>query len=721
MEDLSSDAPASSLLLREGETCWRRVSADRVAFLIDGESYFSAVVQALENARESVWMLGWDFHSSVRLRRRSDDEHPARLVELLEARVRERPSLQVHVLGWDFALLYAMEREFLPLLQFGTRTHPRIRFALDSTHPLTASHHQKLVLIDDRMAFAGGFDLTTHRWDTREHAADDPRRVTPAGARYQPFHDVQVAVDGEAAAALGELARERWLRATGDAVDPGRAGEHDPWPPDLDPGARHATVAIARTLPAYREYPEVREVEALYRESIAAARRWIYIENQYLTSAALGDWLAARLREPDGPEILIVGPQRNAGWLEETTMGALRDRVVRQLRDADEHARLRVLYPHVPGLGPDEIVNVHSKVMVIDDELARVGSSNLSNRSLGLDSECDLLIAAGGREPLRRAVAGLRDDLLAEHLGVSPERVAEALAAHGSLVAAVDDLCGGERTLRPLELDAPDELAGAIDTLGAVDPEHPAPLEELLLRFDAERPAAGSTSGHALWSLVAAGALLGGLALIWRATPLSAWIEPERLGALLELLRVQWYGPPAAAAIFAVASLLLVPVTALTIAAGLALGPLIGVPVAWAGSLAGAAAGYGVGHLLWRDAVRRVAGERLNTLSERLARRGIVATALLRLVPVAPFTVVNLVAGASQVRAGDFLIGTALGMLPGTLLLILAADGIAGLFRDPDGPAWLWAALALVPLLALVVVRRVLARSEGSGGSSGAP
>jgi len=476
--------PGTPALLREGETCWRLAPCSRAAFLVDGEAYFGAVAEALEHARERVWLIGWDFHSEARLRH-DDGPRPERLLDLLQALVAERPALRVNVLGWDYSLIYAAERELRPLLGTEGGRHRSIEFVLDGAHPLTACQHQKLVVIDDAVAFVGGFDLTSHRWDTREHRASDPRRVTPAGAPYAPFHDVQMCVDGEAAAVLAELARERWLRATGRRTQAVKVAS-DPWPRCVEPDLRDTCVGVVRTVPSCDGRPEVREVEALYRESIAAAQRWIYIENQYLTSGRIADWLAARLREPRGPEIVVVGPRRNAGWLEESTMGALRDRAVRALRSVDEHDRLRVLYPHVPGLADDQVLNVHAKVMVVDDDLVRVGSSNLSNRSLGLDSECDLAIEASGREPVRRRIAAFRADLLAEHLGVERRDVELELARTGSLVATIEALGGRARTLCALELDAGDWQADTIAAFGAVDPEHSFPLEELVERFEAD-------------------------------------------------------------------------------------------------------------------------------------------------------------------------------------------------------------------------------------------
>src|SRR5207248_1990454 len=141
---------------------------------------------------------------------------------------------------------------------------------------------QKVVVIDDRIAFVGGFDLAACRWDTSAHVACDPRRVDPGYGPYAPFHDVQALVDGDAAVALGELTRDRWRRATGAEL-PRVPTETDPWPPGVVPDVADVTVAIARTEPAWGFRPAVHEIETLYVDAIAAARRAIYLEAQYLT------------------------------------------------------------------------------------------------------------------------------------------------------------------------------------------------------------------------------------------------------------------------------------------------------------------------------------------------------------------------------------------------------------------------------------------------------
>jgi phospholipase D1/2 len=438
-------------ILAAGRNCQRLLDATRVAFLVDADAYFEALTETILGAREQVLVIGWDIQAATRLRPGGMPPGlPEDLRGFLNAVVARRRALRVHLLEWDYSLLFSLERELLPLVQLGWRTHRRIRFRLDANHPLGACHHQKIVVVDDSVAFVGGLDLSTGRWDTPAHAPEDRRRVELDGRRSSPFHDVQVAAEGPVAGALGTLARERWRRATGRQLKAPRR-RTDAWPRELPPDVEHVEVAIARTDPACDGRPAVREVETLYLDSVAAAQRWIYVENQYVTSNAIRDALAGRLREPTGPEVVLALPRMCSGWLEESTMGALRSALLATLRGADRHGRLRVFYPRLTA-ADDVCLNVHSKVMVVDDALIRIGSSNLSNRSMGLDTECDLAIEARGRADVARAIAGLRDRLLAEHLGTSQAEVERAIRATGSLIRAIEGLRrASPRTLEPLE------------------------------------------------------------------------------------------------------------------------------------------------------------------------------------------------------------------------------------------------------------------------------
>lgn len=510
-------------LFHPPRNCRRVATASRAALLVDGETYFGALHAALLRARRTIFIVGWDLHSELRLVRGSEKEvPPQRLGPLLDALARRRKALRIYLLSWDFAMIYTMEREFFPRYKFHWRTHRRIHHALDGEHPVGASQHQKIVVVDDAVAFSGGFDLGQWRWDSTDHRPHDPRRVDPENRPYAPFHDVQMAVDGEAARTLGEIVRERWQRVCGGkwpAEVPAEVG--DPWPPGVTPQFRDVPVAVARTLPAFKGQEEVREVERLFLDSIAAARRFIYVENQYLSAFRVGEALKDRLMEADGPEVVLVLPQRTGGWLEQHSMDVLRGRLLRKLRQADHHGRLQVYYPRI-AIDPPVSLMVHAKVMVIDDRLVRVGSANLSNRSLGLDSECDLAIAAEAGSIEEKTIAAFRNRLLAEHLGTDADRVAREIESRDSLIAAVEALRRGARTLVPLDGEISPEVDRWVPDAELLDPERPIAPEALFDRFVSPRQEESGYRHIAQPLLLLAG--LVGLAALWRWTALGEWV-----------------------------------------------------------------------------------------------------------------------------------------------------------------------------------------------------
>ena len=661
-------------LIHPGENVWLEADVDRCGWAIDGAAYYRAVRETALAAEQTLYILGWDVDSRLELIRGGPpaDGLPTALGPFLDAVLQRRPGLHIYLLSWDFALIYAFEREWLPYYRWRWRRHPRLHFRLDDAHPLGGSQHQKVVVADDRVAMAGGFDLSHWRWDTPEHRADDPRRRDPHGHPYPPFHDAAMVVAGEAAARLGEMARQRWLDATGEVP---RTPQREPstlaWPESIPPTIGPARVAIARTLPAWGQRRPVREVAALYRDSIAAARATIYIENQYFTSTAITRALAKRLAEPDGPTVILVLPLRTGGWLEQHTMDVLRDRQLETLAAADHHGRLRVLYPDAPGLANTPI-SVHAKITIIDDRLARIGSANTSNRSLGLDSECDLALPARDGETAA-AIAGLRHRLLAEHLGTTVDAVAAAEREHGGTLPALEALNTGERCLRPLPFpgarDTLDPDAELIDPDGPLDPaqlaSNVAPLapSRLLRHLDRRLQAT-----LAVVLMVLAAYLLGG-ERPWLAAALNPAPGPDELGMLTLGM--------------AAASLVGLPIWAVTAILVVAVGPLAGGGIAWLVTQVAAAAGFEGGRRLGRRRIHRLLGHRVTAIARRLGRHGAATVAALRLVPTAPFALVNPAAGAGGISRPAYLAGTALGTVPGIAATVLVTDSLRTALLEP--------------------------------------
>jgi phospholipase D1/2 len=468
--------PLMPPVLDPDRNCCPLARASRFALLVDGLNYYGTLAQSLAQARQTVAIVGWDLDSRVRL---GPGAGPGELVpplrEFLPAIADLNPDLNIYILSWSFPLLFANVRD--PKLVWGRDpfNHPRVHLKFDSTHPTGASHHQKIVVIDDCLAFAGGMDIAGGRWDSPEHRACDVRRAGKEEP-YPPSHDVQAVVDGDAARALAAIVRDRWRRSTGTTI-PESNQQRNIWPDRLEPDLVDVNVGISRTdVDADDGSGGCREIEQLHLDLIETAREFIYIENQYLTSATIVTALCRRLEAADGPEVVLVLPLKNSGWLEEHTIEALRFRSVRQLRQADRFDRLRICYPVVPDLDGSS-VGVHSKILVVDDRLFRVGSSNLTNRSMRLDTECDLTIEAANPSQ-RLGITRLRNCLLGEHLDMSAEAVDRVLSKDGSLVRLVDSRRTHSRCLR--DLPSEDRLSALIVEDDLVDPSRPITADVII-------------------------------------------------------------------------------------------------------------------------------------------------------------------------------------------------------------------------------------------------
>ncbi|WP_245158221.1 MULTISPECIES: phospholipase D-like domain-containing protein [unclassified Brevundimonas] len=412
---------------------WRSEVAHRFAVLMENEAYFDALSSALHKAQRSIVVLGWQFDPRTHLDPETrPTDRQAEIGHQLRMLVKQRPELEVRLLIWKSPLVIAASQGFYPHRAQGWFRKRMIEFRLDAPGPMGACHHQKAVIIDDAVAFCGGGDISTDRWDSVEHLDGDPRRCRPSGDICAPRHETMCVFDGPAARALGDLARERWFRATWERTLPDNA-PGDPWPDGVEPDIREAPVAIARTEPAWAGRAEVRENETLYLEAIKRARRLIYLENQYFTSPILAAALAERLAELDGPEIVLVSTGRSPSWFDSFTMDTARAEVLYRLEAADKHHRFSAFSPRTVA---GERIIVHSKVAVFDDRLLRIGSTNLNNRSMGLDTECDVAVEPRD-EAGRAAIRRFRHRSIGHFIGVSGETFDAAEAVMGSVGEAV--------------------------------------------------------------------------------------------------------------------------------------------------------------------------------------------------------------------------------------------------------------------------------------------
>ncbi|MBK4216018.1 phospholipase [Paracoccus caeni] len=432
----------NDLSFTPGENCWRVEKADRFSVIIDGAAYFSALRQSLLKARRLVMLIGWDFDFEIEMLPGESDADgnapdglPNAIGPFLDALVDRQKGLDIYLLKWSGGALIA-PGGVAPALQVKFMSPEQIHLAFDGRHPIGASHHQKVVVIDDSLAFCGGIDVTAGRWDTPRHASNDPCRANADGDIAQPWHDATTVMSGPAAAALSELCRNRWERANDAPMDE----DFDPsvrlWPKSVEIDFTGIEVAIARTEPPESDRPITAEIERLYLDSIASARDTIYLESQYFAADSITEAIRLRLQEPDGPEIVVINPDEAQGMVEDRAMHITRSRMIRELSQQDPHGRFVIVYP-VNDAGED--IYVHAKICIIDDCFLRIGSSNIDRRSMGFDTECDVAIIGETRAD-RRRILQIRNGLIAEHLGVTADEVRQAIRRRGSLIDAIDAL-----------------------------------------------------------------------------------------------------------------------------------------------------------------------------------------------------------------------------------------------------------------------------------------
>ncbi|WP_439363014.1 VTT domain-containing protein [Bradyrhizobium sp. DASA03005] len=654
-----------------------------MAVLNDAAAYFAALREALLEAQDLVYIIGWDIHSRTRLvgaAGRADDGLPEELGPFLRALVQRRPALRINILVWDFVSFYASEREWNSAAKFIADTDGRVRFHLDATLPFGSAQHQKIVCVDGSLAFVGGLDLTIRRWDTSDHRADNAMRCDPQRKPYPPFHDVQCLVDGEAAEQLFALAEQRW-RAAGQQVDERRALRNGRWPASVPVEAEHLPVGIARTEVVCPAGSTIREVERSFIAAIRSATSFVYIENQFTSATRMASELAEQMRRVPSLRVLVVAPKLHSSWLESQAMQNGRGAFIDCFSAAGIADRIRFVYPVSRSGNKEAAVMVHSKLMVVDDRILRIGSANLNNRSMGADSECDLIFEAESEEH-RDFIASVRRRLIAHFCGLDEHSVTQN--EHG-LFAVLDQVSktGGAKTLRKVESSV---LTSTLATLvqPVADPELPLHLERAASRMWSTKTIIGIAS--------IALALLG-LALAWSYTSLSDYADAGHLSSFLSAYAQSGWGPPFAIAAFVLGGLVIFPVLVLIAATAAALGPWLGFVTAMAGVLLSALMLFAIGRFLGRERLQRLLGRRAARIQERVVGKGILAVVVIRMIPIAPFSLVNVAAGASTLPLRDFMVGTLLGMMPGILAMAVLGAQIADLARN--------ASLSNIALLAL--------------------
>ncbi|HKG02329.1 MAG TPA: phospholipase D family protein [Conexibacter sp.] len=389
------DPPPGSGLWAEGNPPPR--SGNRLDVLVDGQRAIGEIYAALKQARSHVHIAGWHITPSFALDR--DGDSPTTLRDLL-AELAERVDVRVLVWAGPPAPVFEPKRSDVKQIQDELTRGTRISCVLDARERTMHCHHEKLVIVDDEVAFVGGIDLTSlsgDRWDHTEH---------PAAGRLG-WHDVATRLRGPAVADVAEHFRARWQEVADEPLPPPRA----------QPFAGETTVQVLRTVPDgtydFASKGDFRILDA-YVRALRSAQRLIYLENQFLWSTEIAEILAAKLQDPPTDAfrlVLLLPAHPNNGA--DTTRGQLG----RLIEAAKDSRRLLAATISCRSGARTHPLYVHAKVGIVDDRWLTVGSANLNEHSLFNDTEMNVLTCD---EALARRT---RLELWAEHLELPVEQV----------------------------------------------------------------------------------------------------------------------------------------------------------------------------------------------------------------------------------------------------------------------------------------------------------
>lgn len=697
-----------------GRNCWRIAEAHHAAVLIDAENYYRALHEAIRKARSSIFIVGWDIDSRIRLLRGEDERRsswPSVISDLLAEKARLNPHLKVYLLRWDSSLAFFSKRELTLKQVWDQKTPANVRTLLDSSIPMGGCQHQKVVVIDDELAFSGGMDVSIQRWDTRAHHLNDPEREDVTGG-YDAHHDVQVVVSGPIVEHFCELVRWRWDRVSDEPAvavrqvrDRGRLPPT--WPDSARPHFRNISCAIARTIPFMDDVQPVQEVRQMFLDLINQAEDLIYLEHQFASRQEIAEALNARLKQCKTLRVLLVSSYRPQGTFECEAYWASRIDFRKILEEGIEPGRVLLLYSYIRNeIGHTNYKRIHSKVTVVDDKYLVIGSANISNRSMCLDTECDLVFAAEEQEQ-RQEIARVRNDLIGEHCGRTADEVADLIDGQPSLdhlLEPAGDDCYQLEEVRD-ELFTDQVLQSVMQSVS--DPEEPM-IPSLQLK-NGKRLFFSNPSRRAISLLVIAGAAALLVGLVYLLYQLGSWVDAARVREFLELSRDTWWALPAVCLVYVIAGITFFPVTVLSLAVAAIFGPVLGPLYGICGALLSAALLFGIGHALGLQGLRGFGGPKVRLLDEKLKRGGIVGVAALRMLPIAPYSLVNLVAGISSVSLIQFLAGTFLGMFPTMVAKGLVGDSLVQIFISPTPLSVTYLVLGLMAWISAALLCQKLA------------
>ncbi len=677
-----------------GRNCWKTVGADFVSIVVDYGNYYRDLHESIVKARHSIFILGWDIDSRIKLLRGEAAEtspYPNTLFDLLCWKAHENPHIQIYLNKWNYSAFFMRERESFWEHKWKSCGLPNIHICLDGMIPLGACHHQKIICIDDETVYWGGMDVALGRWDFRQHRVHNSHRADPCGLPhfegtkpFLPYHDIQAVMAGPAAGQMAKLVRERWKLASDVEPLPQRypsdASLPKTWPDTDPPDFENIEVSISRTVPAMAGQDAIREIEAVYLDEIAKAENFIYIENQFLCSDSIARAINRQLIAKPGLRVLAISCWEPQGIMERKAMWGGRVRFRDLIEENGVADRVVLAYPVSEECGERAVVRIHSKLMIIDDKWMHLGSSNINNRSMGMDTECDVIII-GMHEAARQKISAVRTDLIREHCGRPAEEI-ERMIEQGrypseflkpmpystQFLARIDDEIYREEKFV--------SLARAV-----ADPKQPFIPARWTNIFHHGK----NRKKSQLKTVYLAGfLLLGGLlTVLWKYAGVSEYMSLEYLSSLFASHEESFLTYIWVIALYVVCSLLFVPVTILTAAVIVVFGGVKGVLLSFIAAMLSSAVGYQLGNRIGPDYLRHFS-RLTETILNKISHMNVAGVAIIRNLPLAPFPVVNLVFGISNVSLLTFMTGTFIGLLPGKLTLAFLGDSISALIKSPS-------------------------------------
>lgn len=477
-------------VLKPGLNCMGIYETRETGLIIDACDYYRAFHHTALRAKRYLLMAGWQFDSEVRLLRGEEAKGEVRFLNFLEELCERNPELEIYILAWDFSTVFSLEREWFQSIIFNWSTNERLRFRFDSAHAAGATHHQKFVVADGAIAYVGGMDICSSRWDDRRHLQENPDRVDLDGTRYGCYHDIQSYHTGPVVKVLIDLFVQRWLDSGGDALMiPTVVREPFPLPSQAFslPTRRVAVSRTQREVPP-GERKETHEIRHLFVDAIMSAESLIYLESQYFSSHAVYWSLVTRMSLPDRPrlQVILMLPDR-LPLTEELFLGLPQLKMIRSLQQvAEKTGHVLSVYSSAQlDQGNRKMTFIHSKLLLVDDRFLTIGSANATNRSMGLDTELNVSWEADTPEEQGDLVAAfrrVRASLLAEHAGLygssEEERFEDVENLTRHLDCLADDhearLCRYQADPSLEQSDWPDALE---PIASVVDPEKPVDHE----------------------------------------------------------------------------------------------------------------------------------------------------------------------------------------------------------------------------------------------------